>query len=116
MVIVSKVYSSPSMNSSTLMVGTWRSRGSTARNSSRGFDPVGIGRAGAVDRFQDHRKADLLGGLPAAGNAVDRHMARCADAGLIQRQFHRLLVAKQLRLFDAQARRRRSARAARRPA
>ena len=43
-------------------------------------DSMGIGAAGAGDRFEDQREADQLGGVSALGGGGCPGVARCANA------------------------------------
>ena len=83
--MVSKVNSSASMNSSTetswTCLESFRARSSSARRVAA----VGVGRAGAGDRLDDHRIADPLGGVAHLVLGVGAEVARRADAGGVER-------------------------------
>ena len=55
-------------------------------------DPVGIGRAGAVDRLDDEREADALGRGPDARDRLGGGVPRRAQPGRIEQLLHPLLV------------------------
>ena len=101
--MVSKVNSSPSTNSSTLTSGTCRSMREHRVELLVGVDAVGVGRAGAGDRLDDERVADLLRGLPDLGDGARADVPRRADARGVEHALHRLLVAERHGLLDGHA-------------
>ena len=101
---VSKVNSSPSMNSSQLATSTWRIGGDGRLELRLAAHLVGVGAAGAGDGLQDERVADLLGRLADLALGLHLERVRHAQPRGLHPLLHQLLVAEAGDRVDRHAR------------